>query len=284
LSRKTSASKVDAQAEEYNLLQREKSLLEAQKRAEEAKKKTDQSKIDDYNKQIEEASKKQQELALNTIDYVLGGNIGAQSDSWAKTLTDAMDTAFQNGTSAAEAWGESVDTIVRDMAKNFIVNSWLSKQMEGWITDASKDWTNADGKANVDAINADMSALGPFLKSLEPATEALLKGVNATNGDGKKTGSGTSLTGEIKGVTEDTAQRLPSLLNAIRQDSGVNRLAFAEMKNILSEFNRGSIEANSYLNKINENTRLTAENTAAIVRAFNDVTGVGIQGKALRIL
>lgn len=284
LSRKTEASKVDAQAEEYNLLQREKSLLEAQKRAEEAKKKTDQSKIDDYNKQIEDATKKQQELALNTLNYILGGSIGAQSDSWAKTLTDAMDTAFQNGTDAAKAWGDSVDTIVRDIAKNFIVNSFLGNQLQGWLEAASADWTDANKNINQSAIEADLKGFSEFAKSLEPATEAALKALNSIYGDGKTGTSGTGLTGEIKGVTEDTAQRLASLLNAIRQDSGVNRLAFAEMKNILSEFNRGSIEANSYLNKINENTRLTAENTAAIVRAFNDVTGVGSQGKALRVL
>ena len=284
LSRKTEASKVDAQAEEYNLLQREKSLLEAQKRAEEAKKKTDQSKIDDYNKQIEEATNKQQELALNTINYVLGGSIGAQSDSWAKTLTDAMDTAFQNGTDAAKAWGDSVDTIVRDIAKNFIVNSFLGNQLQDWLEAASSDWTDANKNINQSAIEADLQGFSLFAKSLEPATEAALKALNSIYGDGKTGGAGAGLTGEIKGVTEDTAQRLASLLNAIRQDSGVNRLAFAEMKNILSEFNRGSIEANSYLNKINENTRLTAENTAAIVRAFNDVTGVGSQGKALRVL
>lgn len=284
LSRKTEASKVDAQAEEYNLLQREKSLLEAQKRAEEAKKKTDQSKIDDYNKQIEDATKKQQELALNTINYILGGSIGAQSDSWAKTLTDAMDTAFQNGTDAAKAWGDSVDTIVRDIAKNFIVNSFLGNQLQGWLEAASADWTDANKNINQSAIEADLQGFSLFAKSLEPATEAALKALSSIYGDGKTGASGSGLTGEIKGVTEDTAQRLASLLNAIRQDSGVNRLAFAEMKNILSEFNRGSIEANSYLNKINENTRLTAENTAAIVRAFNDVTGVGSQGKALRIL
>lgn len=284
LSRKTAASKVDAQAEEYNLLQREKSLLESQKRAEEAKKKTDQSKIDDYNKQIEDDTKKQQELALNTINYILGGSIGAQSDSWAKTLTDAMDTAFQNGTDAAKAWGDSVDTIVRDIAKNFIVNSFLGNQLQDWLEAASSDWTDANKNINQSAIEADLQGFSLFAKSLEPATEAALKALNSIYGDGKSGGAGTGLTGEIKGVTEDTAQRLASLLNAIRQDSGVNRLAFAEMKNILSEFNRGSIEANSYLNKINENTRLTAENTAAIVRAFNDVTGVGSQGKALRVL
>jgi len=284
LTRKTEASKIDAQAEEYNLLQREKNLLEAQKRAEESKKKTDQAKIDDYNKQIEDASKKQQELALNTIQYVLGGTIGAQADSWAKTLTDAMDTAFQNGTDAAQAWGDSVDSIVRDIAKNFIVNSFLGKQLQGWLEEASKDWTDADKNINQANIEADLKGFSVFAKSLEPATEAALKALNSIYGDGKTGASGTGLTGEIKGVTEDTAQRLASLLNAIRQDSGVNRLAFAEMKNILSEFNRGSIEANSYLLKINENTRLTAENTAAIVRAFNDVTGIGNQGKALRIL
>ena len=284
ISRKTEASKVDAQAEEYNLLQREKSLLEAQKRAEESKKKTDQAKIDDYDKQIEEASKKQQELALNTISYVLGGNIGSQADSWAKTLTDAMDTAFQNGTDAAQAWGDSVDNIVRDIAKNFIVNSFLGKQLQGWLESASADWSNADKSINQAAIEKDLQGFSLFAKSLEPATEAALKALNSIYGDGKSGASGAGLTGEIKGVTEDTAQRLASLLNAIRQDSGVNRLAFAEMKNILSEFNRGSIEANSYLLKINENTRLTAENTAAIVRAFSDVTGVGSQGKALRIL
>lgn len=282
LSRKTAASKVDAQAEEYVLLQREKNLLESQKRAEESKKKTDQSKIDDYNKQIEDTAKKQQELALNTISYVLGGNIGSQADSWAKTLTDAMDTAFQNGTDAAQAWGDSVDGIVRDIAKNFIVNGILGKKLQDWLETASSDWTDAGGKANQKNIEEDLKGFSVFAKSLEPATEAALKALNSIYGDGTSSSSST-LSSNIKSVTEDTANRLAGMINSIRQDSAVNRISLSTIRDIMQSFSGGNIEANSYLQKMDANIRQNTLNTTAILSAIQDVTTNGANGKALKM-
>lgn len=282
LSRKTAASKVDAQAEEYVMLQREKNLLEAQKQAEEAKKNTDQSKIDDYNNQIEEAAKKQQELALNTISYVLGGDIGSQADSWAKTLTDAMDSAFQNGTDAAQAWGDSVDNIVRDIAKNFIVNSFLGKQLQDWLQTASSDWTDADGKANQKNIEDDLKGFSTFAKSLEPATEAALKTVNDIYGTGAASAA-SSVSNGIKGITEPTADRLAGMINAIRQDSAVNRVSLSTIRDIIQSYAGGNIEANSYLQKMDANIRQNTLNTTAILGAIQDVTTNGANGKALKM-
>ena len=283
LSRKTAASKVDAQAEEYILLQREKNLLESQKKAEEAKKKTDQSKIDDYNKQIEDAAKKQQELALNTISYVLGGNIGSQADSWAKTLTDAMDTAFQNGTDAAQAWGDNVHEIVRNIAKQFIVTGYLGKEIQKILEAESSNWTNPDGTANDAAINASFDRIEKKTDALEPVTEAALKAFNIRFGTGISSSSSSTLSSNIKSVTEDTANRLAGMINSIRQDSAVNRISLSTIRDIMQSYAGGNIEANSYLQKMDANIRQNTLNTTAILSAIQDVTTNGANGKALKM-
>ena len=85
------------------------------------------------------------------------------------------------------------------------------------------------------------------------------------------------LQGEIKGIKEDTAQLLASLLNAVRADVSVQNIHLTDIKGILSS-TQGSIATSlAYLAKIDANTY-------DLLQAFKSVVGGrGSQGDGIRV-
>ena len=112
-----------------------------------------------------------------------------------------------------------------------------------------------------------------------------------TDGALSSSGSSSSMSSSIKGLTEETGSLLASYINAIRADVSMSRdmlkqvveVAFPQM-NVLAEQQLKQLNAIVQQAKLIEaNTRSNAEAAKNIQSALNSVLTLGSGGKADRI-
>lgn len=287
MSDMTKASAEDQAATLTALLETEKILIKQQMDAEKAKKKTDKAALDDYQDRLDVIDETIEDLAAKGIEYVLGGSIGDMADSWASTLTSALDSAFSNGTDAATAWGDSVNGVVDDIVKNFLINSVLAKKIEAFLTDLTADWINADGSLNKDAVTKDIPSLKDYLNNQYAGTADLVTSLTSQGLlSSASTTAASGLKGEVSAMTEPTASRLTGLLYSILTDSGKRS---ADLKTLIdahlgSGINVYDSRALLQLTALVDEARKTRELVTSISSLLNDVTGYkGSTGKGFRV-
>ncbi len=197
----------------------------------EATKETLQSAIDWAN-QVEEAKEQ-----IRDVISELAGGIGNE-------LREALVSAFEDGTDAAKQFGESVENTLED-----ILSQMIFQQVYGNIFDQLQK----EMEASYD-VGGDRSWIDDFARMFERtsnATDEFNKALEEAKKQGEKVGfslwSGdddTSLSGAVKGVSEETASLISGQMNAIR----INQ---AESLRIMNESIRyqSEIAANTRYNK-----------------------------------
>lgn len=144
----------------------------------------------------------------------LAGSLGSD-------LRDSLVGAFEEGTSSAQAFGDSVSKILDNLLSQLIFNQVFSKQFDqlqkeleasvgpngdnNWVDDFGRFFGKADELTKL------------FNEGLSSAQDAAKQyGLDIFKGTGSKATQGTALSGAIKGVTEETASVLAGQINAIR--------------------------------------------------------------------
>lgn len=265
---------------QYVSLVAQRRELEGQLRDEESKKKSDSGKIADYQQQINELNGQIryfiEDLAkeLYAIDF----------DDWEGQISDALTNAFANGKDAALAFDDAVNNIMKNVAnsilKNLVIAPMMEKLQQKLFGDENgnggvfksfedlnnntelaastiKDFFDTEGNAMLDASQK-------FLEAFDKATGGAL----AATGESDTSG----LSKEIQGVTEDTANKVGSYLNSMRQDVSVKRMLQEKFFN--EEFPKMSVIAQAQLRQLNaiaENTRRTAESNDAILEEISEL-------------
>jgi hypothetical protein len=209
--------------EELNNLKAQQAELAAMEQAERDKKKTDDSKVQDYENRIAENATKMLELIDGLREDIMGGTAA----SIANDLGNAFIDAFSKGEDAAEAFNTKVDSIVANIIKKMLIQNLLEQPIGDIINRYSKRWLDDSGNfIGYDAVERDAGAMG-----------AELKGVGSTFADamenlpeeikGYFTGdkTNTTLTGAVKGVSEETASLVAGQMNAMR----INQLEATEI-------------------------------------------------------
>ncbi|WP_459187301.1 hypothetical protein ACGE0T_14325 [Parabacteroides sp. APC149_11_2_Y6] len=207
-------------------LQREE--LYKQMQAESDKKKSDEGAVEDYKKQIKELDDQIQYF----YEDLAGEQFGINIKDWAGQIADALTEAFAKGEDAAEAFDDTVASIMKSVFKNVIQLQYIEPAMKklreylfgtngagGVLGDGDLSSTDMNGLVKElmgfkDKIN-ESQKLWDILN--DAAEEA---GVSLVEEDKKKK---EGLSQSIQGVTEDTANVLGSYLNAIRADVSANR-------------------------------------------------------------
>lgn len=269
---------------QYVSLVAQRRELEGQLRDEESKKKSDSGKIADYQQQINELNGQIryfiEDLAkeLYAIDF----------DDWAGQISDALTNAFANGEDAALAFDDAVNNIMKNVAnsilKNLVIAPMMEKLQQKLFGDENgnggvfksfedlnnntelaastiKDFFDTEGNAMLDASQK-------FLEAFDKATGGAL----AATGESDTSG----LSKEIQGVTEDTANKVGSYLNSMRQDVSVKRMLQEKFFN--EEFPKMSVIAQAQLQQLNaiaRNTERNAQFTEEILDLFNMVVDKG---------
>lgn len=184
-------------------------------RDEESKKKTDNGKIQDYQNQIAELDRQIQDM----YDEIANDILQTNAKDFASTLADSLTEAFKAGEDAANAFEQTVNEVLQNAIVNQLKKKFLENQLQSaldslytdmgywsgdnFIFDGLTDAEIADFKAKVQAAannyNQALDVYKDLFKDLEIDDD-----------------SEDSLTGVVKGVTEETADIIAGQMNAIR--------------------------------------------------------------------
>ncbi|GHT09164.1 hypothetical protein FACS189432_05040 [Bacteroidia bacterium] len=172
------------------------------------------------------------------------------------SMSDALTDAFRNGTDAAKAFSDSVSQMLERLAQDMIYSVTLAPIMEqaqqqmldimknGTLTDEQRfnQYAALMGQVTEDAIAQKGMADELYKKYQEIANQ---NGIDIWKADSEK--ENTTLTGAVKGVTEETASMVSGQMNAMR----INQMEATE---ILRQqlFHLANIDNNTLA--INQNT------------------------------
>lgn len=224
----------DKQATEMldNLNQQVYELYE-QRKLEEEKKKTDPAKVADYTQQIHKAEEAVRDFYANLANEQYGVDI----KSWASDIASALTDAFASGEDAAQAFDNTVGGILKSLATEAIRMQFIEPAMNNlrsFLFDSNSGIFAKNSLGGTHMTDIEAGRLAEELNKLKGQIEAsndFWDEINEATGglldETEKASSG--LTGEIKGVTEDTANLLASYLNATRQDVSVNRTLLEQL-------------------------------------------------------
>lgn len=180
--------------------------------AEDRKKKTDHDKIKEYKEQKEELDRQ----ITDMIDGMRESLLGSDIKSIASQLGDALIEAFQQGKDAAKAWGDSVKNIIGNLVKDILIQKVIYEPIEQVTKKYTSKWVDENGNfkgydkvlEDVDDLTEELTGMAP---SLEQALSTLKDKLPFTG-----TENNTSLSGAVKGVSEETASLVAGQMNAIR--------------------------------------------------------------------
>lgn len=249
-----------------NLEQQKKEIQEMQ-RLEEEKKNTDESKVKDYQEQQAELNRQIQDIYDEMSQNILVGDVKSMADNLGSAIVDA----FMQGEDAAEAWGETVDDIVNDIVKNLVIQKVIQEPLGNLISKYTERWFDDKGNfKGFDTVIGDIDNLGEELTDMYPdlqeALEALKEKLHLSADDNA---DDTSLSGAVKGITEETAGILEGYMNAIRMNQ-------MESTQVL----RQSLQA---LNTIANNTAYNRllQDILSVVRNLQKPTGDSLRSQGL---
>lgn len=192
-----------------NMKQQQKELA-AMIQAEKSKKKNDSDKIKEWEERIKDINR----AIADMIEEMKNDLLGSDAKSIASELGDALTDAFENGKNAAHAWGDTVKNIINNLVKNMIIQKVLYDPIKNIIDKYTSKWVDKDGNfAGLDAVIGDIDNLNDELTGLYPQLEGAL---NALKDKLNLSLSPDSLSGAVKGVTEETAGIVAGQLNAMR--------------------------------------------------------------------
>ena len=206
---------------------------------------------------------------------------GIDVKSWAQQLSDALATAFENGTNMAKAYKEAVTKILQELANKMLALKIIEPMMErlqaklfgekkpdGTYTKGLFDIDDPTGSANkvTNAIAEFFGTNGEGRKTIDAAKEflsAFEQGVNKA-GLSILNKDESSLSSNIKSITEETADIIASYINAIRADVAMNR-AFIAM--FIQEYWISYVEQ---ITSVHTTLRNIDRNVAAMALTFSE--------------
>ena len=202
------------QKQMINNLRQQQQHFSEMAEAERGKKKSDNEKIKEYEQSYKEAGQKIEDIWEEISQDILQTN----AKDAASQLGDALVEAFGKGEDAATAFGKTANDIMKQAVLNQLKKNFLEKQLQGALDGLEKSmghWVGdnfvfdgltpaeqAKFKAQIESIGKNFSqALGVY--------ENLFKDLQEDVED-------TSLSGAVKGVSEETASIVAGQINAVR--------------------------------------------------------------------
>lgn len=181
---------------------------------EESKKKTDSGKIKEWQEQIAELDRNIQDA----IDEISKDILQTDAKTFADELGDALVEAFGKGEDAADAFSDTVNKVLKEAVLNQLKKRFLETQLQGALDGLEKSMGYWDGDnfifdgltdAEIASFKEKVASItGNFNQALGIYSD-LFKDISTTESD-------TSLTGAVKGVSEETASLIGGQMNAMR--------------------------------------------------------------------
>jgi hypothetical protein len=239
------------QKKQVELMETQKMQLQAAIDAEKGKKKTDNGKIKEWESQMAALDGKIEDTLQSITDDLLQTDIY----TFAGELGDALISAFEAGEDAAKAFDDTVNSVMKNIIRNTFQKNVLEKALMPLVdqmTTAMGDYKLTEAElSEIKAISE--SSKANALSGFEEYKK-LLNELGYGGSGVEDTAPNTSLTGAVKGVSEETASMVGGQLNAIRVNQNemrANQIAATEtlrqqlfhLANI--DRNTGAIDANT---------------------------------------
>ena len=249
-----------------NLEQQKKEIQEMQ-RLEEEKKKTDDSKVKDYIEQQKDIDRQIQDA----YDEIAEDILQTTGKDFADELGNALVDAFSKGEDAAEAFEETVNDVLKNAIVNQLKRNFLEQQLQNALNDLQDDMGYWSGEKFIFNGLTD-SEIADFKRKVQAAADNYNQALEIYKDlfeDLEIDDSEDSLTGAVKGVSEETANILAGQMNAIR----INQM---ESTQVL----RQSLQA---LNTIANNTAYMRllQDILSVVRNMQKPTGDSLRSQGL---
>ena len=221
--------------------------LKASWEAEESKKKTDHDRVNDFKEQYAELGRQIEDM----IDEISNDLLQTTAKDFASDLGDALVEAFSKGEDAAKAMETTVNSVLKNLVVNQLKKKFLENQLQGALDKLEKDmgyWNGDDfvfdglTQAEIDRFKSAVGAASSNFNQALKQYEEIFKDMGLDDTD-------ESLTGAVKGVSEETANIVAGQMNAIR----INQLDANEvLRQSLQALNTIAINTayNKYLSRI----------------------------------
>lgn len=210
---------------------------------ERSKKHTDNGKIREYQEQIAELDRSIQDM----LDEIANDLVQTNAKDFSSSLAENLVGAFEKGESAAKAFEDTVNEVLKNAIVNQLKKKFLEQQLQGALdnlTDSMGYW-NGDDFVFDGLTDAEIAA---FKQKVQAAANNFNQALGIYSDLFKdltdEEDADTSLTGAVKGVSEETASLVAGQMNAVR----INQL---ECKDILRQqlLVLNTIAANTAFNK-----------------------------------
>lgn len=221
--------------------------LKASWEAEESKKKTDHDRVNDFKEQYAELGRQIEDM----IDEISNDLLQTTAKDFANDLGDALVEAFSKGEDASKAMETTVNSVLKNLVVNQLKKKFLENQLQGALDKLEKDmgyWNGDDfvfdglTQAEIDRFKSAVGAASSNFNQALKQYEEIFKDMGLDDTD-------ESLTGAVKGVSEETANIVAGQMNAIR----INQLDANEvLRQSLQALNTIAINTayNKYLSRI----------------------------------
>ena len=228
-------------------MQEQQAHLKASWEAEISKKNTDWGRVDDFKEQYAELGRQIEDL----IDEISNDLLQTNAKDFANELGDALVEAFGKGEDAAKAMETTVNSVLKNLVLNQLKKNFLETQLQGALDQLEKDmgyWSGDnfifDGLSDeeIARFKASVGAATANFNNALQLYEDLFKEMGLDDTD-------ESLTGAVKGVSEETANILAGQMNAVR----INQLEMSNiMRQQLQQLNQIAVNTgyNKYLSRI----------------------------------
>lgn len=272
--------------QQYNMLLQKREDYIDMYNEEDRKKKKSNSALEEYKQKIAEIDDQIRYFSQDLANSLYGIDI----KGWADQIGDALMTAFENGEDAAEAFKDTVTSILQSITKKMLVIGMIEPMMQdlqnelfGFTDDKGERhegaFNAADPAKSTDKVLAVISKyLGEdgVIAQKIPAIEDILDGAESiVNKNGNNTllnSNSATMSSSIKGITEQTADLLAAYLNAIRADvSVIRQVQSLFYQNAWPDYIKQVAGGISYLQSIDGNTRAIRDLISENGALFNHV-------------
>lgn len=271
--------------QEYNKLVAEREDYVKMYDKEASKKKSSTSALEEYKQKIAELDIQIVMFSENMANELYGINF----KDWSSQLSDALVTAFENGESAADAFEDTVTSILQNLAKQ-IINVGVMEPLFQQLRNNLFGYTDENGKVHKGSFNisdpeGSMSSWMGDINEAFGENGYISKGVSASEylfnaleqqankyGNTLLSNDSGSTSSSIKSITEESANLLAAYMNAIRADVSVQRQLLSNKvvpyMESMSEIAQAQVQ---YQSQIAQNTLRNAQAAEMIAQSNADM-------------
>lgn len=212
---------------------------------EKSKKHTDWNKIEDYQERYAAAGREIEDIIKEITQSITQTSAG----DLANELADALVEAWSDGKTAAEAFGDVANQVLQNAVKNALKLQFLEKPLQNAIKQLQKDMGfDEEGNGSFDGLTeaeqarfkAAVQAAGANFAAAMDMYKDLFKELEDESDP-------TTLSGAIKGASQESIDLLAGQTNAVRQNQVTSIALLREQLGRLANIDSGVARINDRL-------------------------------------